>query len=49
MAETLKALAARGVKVKVISGDNRYVAAHLAQTIGLPHRHTRASPTCPKD
>jgi Mg2+-importing ATPase len=39
MAETLKALAARGVKVKVISGDNRYVAAHLAQTIGLPHRH----------
>ncbi len=39
MAETLKALAARGIKVKVISGDNRYVAAHLAQTIGLPHRH----------
>jgi Mg2+-importing ATPase len=39
MAETLKALAARGVKVKVISGDNRYVAAHLAQIIGLPHRH----------
>ncbi|KQZ21706.1 magnesium-translocating P-type ATPase [Mesorhizobium sp. Root552] len=39
MAETLKALAARGIKVKVISGDSRYVAAHLAQTIGLPHRH----------
>jgi Mg2+-importing ATPase len=39
MAETLKALAARGIKVKVISGDNRYVAAQLAQTIGLPHRH----------
>jgi Mg2+-importing ATPase len=37
MAETLKALAARGIKVKVISGDNRYVAAHLAETIGLPH------------
>lgn len=37
MAETLKALAARGIKVKVITGDNRYVAAHLAETIGLPH------------
>ncbi len=38
MAETLKALAGRGIKVKVISGDNRHVAAHLAQVIGLPHR-----------
>jgi Mg2+-importing ATPase len=37
MAETLEALAARGISVKVISGDNRYVAAHLAETIGLPH------------
>ena len=39
MAETLKALAARGIKVKVISGDNRHVAVHLAEIIGLPHRH----------
>jgi Mg2+-importing ATPase len=39
MAETLKALAGRGIKVKVITGDNRHVAAHLAQVIGLPHRH----------
>lgn len=39
MAETLKALAERGIKVKMISGDNRHVAAHLAQIIGLPHRH----------
>ncbi|MGV6874257.1 magnesium-translocating P-type ATPase [Pseudochelatococcus sp. B33] len=38
MAETLKALAARGVRVKMISGDNRYVATYLAKTIGLP-RH----------
>lgn len=37
MAETLKALAARGIKVKIITGDNRYVAAHLAETVGLPH------------
>jgi Mg2+-importing ATPase len=37
MAETLKALAERGIKVKVISGDNRHVAAHLAEFIGLPH------------
>lgn len=38
MAETLKAIAGRGIKVKVITGDNRYVAAHLAEIIGLPHR-----------
>jgi len=38
MAETLKALAARGIKVKVITGDNRYVAAHLAGIVGLPQR-----------
>ncbi|OJU89052.1 MAG: magnesium-translocating P-type ATPase [Shinella sp. 65-6] len=37
MAQTLKALADRGIKVKVITGDNRYVAAHLAEIIGLPH------------
>jgi Mg2+-importing ATPase len=36
---TLKALAARGIKVKIISGDNRHVARHLAETIGLPHRN----------
>ncbi|TJW09393.1 MAG: magnesium-translocating P-type ATPase [Mesorhizobium sp.] len=33
--ETLAALAHRGVAVKVISGDNRYVAAHLAEAVGL--------------
>ncbi|PLP55618.1 magnesium-translocating P-type ATPase [Mesorhizobium loti] len=33
--ETLQALADRGIEVKVISGDNRYVAAHLAEAIGL--------------
>ena len=27
-----------GVRIKVISGDNRYVTAHLAQTIGLDSR-----------
>jgi Mg2+-importing ATPase len=37
MAGTLKALAERGVKVKVVSGDNRHVAAHLAELVGLPH------------
>lgn len=38
MAETLRALHGRGIAVKVITGDNRYVAAHLAETIGLGHR-----------
>ena len=33
--ETLAELAHRGIAVKVISGDNRYVAAHLAQAVGL--------------
>ncbi|ANT53853.1 magnesium-translocating P-type ATPase [Mesorhizobium amorphae CCNWGS0123] len=33
--ETLAALAQRGIAVKVISGDNRYVAAHLADALGL--------------
>jgi Mg2+-importing ATPase len=35
MAETLASLARRGIGIKVITGDNRYVAAHLAETIGL--------------
>ncbi len=30
--------AARGIKVKIITGDNRYVAAHLAEIVGLPQR-----------
>jgi Mg2+-importing ATPase len=33
--ETLSALVDRGIGVKVISGDNRYVAAHLADAVGL--------------
>lgn len=37
MAETLKSLAHRGIRVKVISGDNRHVAEHLAEIVGLPH------------
>jgi Mg2+-importing ATPase len=39
MADTLKALSDRGIKIKVISGDNRYVAAYLAELVGLPHRN----------
>ena len=35
MRKTLSALADRGIGVKVISGDNRYVAAHLAEAVGL--------------
>ncbi|MGB8432839.1 MAG: magnesium-translocating P-type ATPase [Burkholderiales bacterium] len=34
-AQAVRDLAARGVQVKVITGDNRYVAAHVAGTIGL--------------
>ena len=35
-AEALRALAALGVGVKVITGDSREVAVHLAATVGLP-------------
>jgi Mg2+-importing ATPase len=34
-AQAVRDLAARGVRVKVITGDNRHVAAHVAGTIGL--------------
>ena len=34
-AGTLAALAARGIRVKVISGDNRNVTAHVARSVGL--------------
>jgi P-type Mg2+ transporter len=39
MAETLASLAKKGIGIKVITGDNRYVAAHLAETIGLASRN----------
>lgn len=35
IADVLKALSSRGVACKMISGDNRFVAAHLAEAIGL--------------
>ena len=35
MPQVLADLAARGVRVKIITGDNRHVAAHLAATVGL--------------
>jgi Mg2+-importing ATPase len=35
VAATLRELAALGIRTKMISGDNRYVAAHLAKEIGL--------------
>jgi Mg2+-importing ATPase len=35
---TIAAIAALGVRIKIISGDNRYVTAHLAEEIGLDPR-----------
>jgi Mg2+-importing ATPase len=35
---TLEALAARGVGIKIVTGDNRYVAAHVAESVGLDAR-----------
>lgn len=34
--ETLDSLAQLGVQVKIITGDNRLVARHLAEAVGLP-------------
>jgi Mg2+-importing ATPase len=34
-ASALQALARRGVKVKLVTGDNRHVAAHVAAQVGL--------------
>ncbi|MCY1746299.1 magnesium-translocating P-type ATPase [Ensifer sp. SL37] len=42
VSEVLKALAHKGVRTKIISGDNRYAVCHLAREIGLPHRHILA-------
>lgn len=36
VATTLAALQSLGVAVKIITGDNRFVAAHVAQAIGMP-------------
>jgi Mg2+-importing ATPase len=33
--KTIRDLAALGIRIKVITGDNRYVAAHVAAAIGL--------------
>jgi P-type Mg2+ transporter len=35
---TIRDLAALGISIKVISGDNRYVTAHLAEAVGLDPR-----------
>jgi Mg2+-importing ATPase len=35
-ARSIEALAALNVKLKIITGDNRYVAAHVAGSVGLP-------------
>ncbi|WP_454856733.1 magnesium-translocating P-type ATPase [Rhizobium binxianense] len=37
--ETLAGLKQRGIRTKIISGDNRYVVSHLAETIGLKSTH----------
>jgi len=36
--DAIHGLAARGVRVKMISGDNRHVAAHVASQVGLDPR-----------
>lgn len=35
--ETVARLKARGVSVRMVTGDSRFVAAHVAAAIGMPH------------
>lgn len=39
MAATLASLTRRGISIKIITGDNRYVASHLAESIGLANKN----------
>ncbi len=38
------ALAAAGIRTKIISGDNRYAVQHLAGEVGLPHARLLSGP-----
>jgi Mg2+-importing ATPase len=38
VAETIRDLAKRGVGIKIVTGDNRYVAGHVGAAIGLDSR-----------
>ncbi|WP_296069970.1 magnesium-translocating P-type ATPase [uncultured Agrobacterium sp.] len=39
VSDALTGLKSRGVAIKMITGDNRYVARHLAKTVGLKSEH----------
>ena len=43
-AAAVKALAAIGVEVKILTGDNEQVARHLCNAIGVPVRGTLTGP-----
>jgi Mg2+-importing ATPase len=36
IADTIAAIGQRGITLKILTGDNRYVAAHVAAAVGLP-------------
>jgi Mg2+-importing ATPase len=38
VAATLRKLAARGIRIAIVTGDNRHVAAHVARSVGLDDR-----------
>jgi len=43
-AAAIAGLAALGIRIKVVSGDNRHVTAHLARAVGLDPRSMLAGP-----
>ena len=48
IAKTLKALAGRGIRIKMITGDNRYIARHLGESVGLATAHVLNGPELEK-
>lgn len=38
ISQTIASLRRQGIALKILSGDNRYVGAHLAQTVGMASR-----------
>ena len=48
IAETIAAIGRSGIALKILTGDNRYVAAHVAATIGLSSSATMTGPELTK-
>ena len=39
IAQTVEKLKTKGIQLKIITGDNRFIAAHIAKAVGFPDAH----------